>query len=108
MSDKKKDRVIDPFFEQSLEEGIKPIKYDDVLEFLETILKKGITTPVVEELEELAEYIISLEKLLEENKIAYDDEEMKRIKFDYEEEIKDKKQWFLLYLAGKIVKREGP
>ncbi len=108
MSKQEKDKVIDPFFEQSLEEGIKPIKYDDVLEFLETILKKGVTTPIVEELEELAEYIISLEKLLEENNIPYDVQEMKRVKFDYEDEIKDKKQWFLLYFAGKIVKREGP
>ncbi len=100
--------LIDPFFEQDLEEGIKPIKYDDVLHFLEVILKKGVTHPIVEELEDIAEYIIMLEKLLEENSIAFDDEELKRVKFDYESEIKDKKQWLLLYFAGRIVKREGP
>ncbi len=100
--------VVDPFFEQNLEDGIKEITYDDVLGFLDVILKKGVRHAIVEELEDVAEYIISLEKLLEENKIAFDDNEMKRLKFDYESEIKDKKKWFLLYFASKIVKREGP
>ncbi len=101
-------KFIDPFFEQDLEKGIQPISYDDVISFLEVILKKGVTHSIIEELEEVTEYIIKLEKLLEENKIAFDDKELKRLHFDYESEIKKKKQWFLLYFAGKIVKREGP
>ncbi len=103
-----KNEILDPFFEQSLEEGIKEITYDDVLDFLDVILKKGVRHAVIEELEDITEYIISLEKLLEENKIAFDEDEMKRIKFDYEDEIKEKRKWFLLYFASKIVKREGP
>ncbi len=99
---------VDPFFEQSLEDGIKEITYNDVLDFLDVILKKGVRHSIIEELEDLTEYVISLEKLLEENKIAFDDNEIKRLKFDYEDEIKDKKKWFLLYFASKIVKREGP
>jgi hypothetical protein len=102
------DKVIDPFFAQDLEKGIQPIKYDDVIEFLGVILKKGATHSIIEELEGISEYIIMLEKLLEENKIPFDDDELKRLKLDYEAEIKDKKQWLLLYFAGKIVKREGP
>ncbi len=103
-----KEKITDPFFEQSLEEGIKEITYDDVLDFLDVILKKGVRHAIIEELEDMTEYIISLEKLLEENKIAFDDSQMRRLKFDYENEIKDKKKWFLLYFASKIVKREGP
>ncbi len=102
------EKVVDPFFKQDLEEGIKEITYSDVVEFLDVILKKGSHSAVIEELEDLTEYMIALEKLLEEHKIAYDDDEIKRIKFDYEKEIKEKKKWFLLYFAGKIVKREGP
>ncbi len=101
-------KVVDPFFKQDLEEGIKEITYEDVVNFLEVILKKGSHHAVIEELEDLTEYMIALEKLLEENRIAYDDEEIKKVKFDYEDEIKEKKKWFLLYFAGKIVKREGP
>ncbi len=102
------DKLMDPFFEQDLEEGIREISYEDVLRFLDVILKKGSHHAVIEELEDLVEYMISLEKLLEENRVGFDDDSIKRIKFDYEDEIKEKKKWFLLYFAGKIVKREGP
>lgn len=94
-----------------LKEGLDPIEeptYQDVLDSLDMILEKGLRWAVIENLEATADYILALEKFLDEKKLVFDEDELKRIKIDYEKELKEEKKWFLLHFAGKIIKTEGP
>jgi len=98
---------LDTIFNTPLKEGAKETTYDDVLEFLETVIKKAPKHTIVEELEGMAEHIVILERLLEEKDIDFGDEEFYKRKFKFGEEIEEEKRLFLLHFAGKIVKKES-
>ncbi|AHF98015.1 MAG: hypothetical protein ACP5PO_05645 [Desulfurella sp.] len=92
-------------------EGLEPVKeptQEDVVDAINMILDKAPKWAIVEELEEIAEYILILEKALEKNGIALDKNDMNEIKFEDEEEFKKEKKWLLLHFVGKIIKKEGP
>ncbi len=58
-------------------------------------------------IEETAEYIVLLEKLLEENGIIVDDDLLKELKKRYFDELKEEKRRFLMQFAGEIIREEG-
>ncbi|WP_025209909.1 DUF2018 family protein [Hippea sp. KM1] len=81
--------------------------YEEVKQFVETVLDKAPHYAVVEELENVAEYVVLLEKLLEENGIDFSDEVLKEKKILNQAEVDDQKRLFLLHFSGKIVRKEG-
>ncbi|AEA33849.1 DUF2018 family protein [Hippea maritima] len=81
--------------------------YEKVKEFVETVLDKAPHYAVVEELENVAEYVVLLEKLLEENGIDFSDETLQMKKYENTTEIDNQKRLFLLHFSGKIVRKEG-
>lgn len=85
----------------------KEVSYEDVKEFMNTVLDKAPNYAIVEELENTAEYIVILEKILEENGIDFSDEVMTQKKIENSSWVEDQKRLFLLHFAGKIVRREG-
>lgn len=92
------------------EEGLEPVKeptYQDVLDSLDMVLQNAPKWAVKEEIENLAEYILTIEKLLEEHDIEITDEDMKRVQFDNEVELKESKKRLLMHFVGKIIRREG-
>ncbi len=92
-------------------EELKPVEEpteEEVFDTITMILDRGSHSAIVEELEEIAEYILSLEHLLEEHGIEYDNNHLRRIKVEQGEEFNKEKKWLLLHFAGKIIKKEGP
>jgi len=92
-------------------EGLEPVKEpteQDVIDSINMILDKAPRWTIVEELEEIAEYILILEKALQRNNIVLDKNDMNKLKFEDEEEFKKEKKWLLLHFVGKIIKKEGP
>jgi hypothetical protein len=93
------------------DEGLEPVKEpteEDVVDAINMILDKAPKWTIVEELEEIAEYVLILEKALQKNSIALDKTDMNKLKFEDEEEFKKEKKWLLLHFVGKIIKKEGP
>ncbi|MGB9755745.1 MAG: hypothetical protein ACPLXO_02570 [Desulfurella sp.] len=93
------------------DEDLEPVKEpteEDVTEAIKMILDKAPKWTIIEELEEIAEYILILEKALQKNNIVVDKDDMNKIKFEDEEEFKKEKKWLLLHFVGKIIKKEGP
>ncbi len=88
-------------------DGIKEVTYEDVKEFMDTVLNKAPNHAIIEELENTAEYVVILEKILEENGIDFSDEVILEKKIENSAWVDDQKRLFLLHFAGKIVRREG-
>ncbi len=86
---------------------IKDVTYEDVKEFMNTVLNKAPNYAIVEELENAAEYIVILEKILEEHGIDFSDDVISQTKLDNSSWVEDQKRLFLLHFAGKIVRKEG-
>ncbi len=86
---------------------IKEVTYEDVKEFMDTVLNKAPHHAIIEELEDTAEYVVILEKILEENGIDFSDEVILEKKIENSAWVEDQKRLFLLHFAGKIVRREG-
>ncbi len=86
---------------------IKEVTYDDVKEFIDTVLNKAPHHAIIEELEDTAEYIVILEKILEENGIDFSDDVVLEKKVENSAWVEDQKRLFLLHFAGKIVRKEG-
>ncbi|WP_035587933.1 DUF2018 family protein [Hippea jasoniae] len=98
----KKDAIFGSPFSQ-----IGQASYEEVVEFIETVLNKAPHHAIIDELEKTAEYVVLLEKLLEENGIDFSDETLFAKKIENTAEIDNQKRLFLLHFAGKIVRKEG-
>ena len=97
---------LDPIFE-SPSDGIKEVTYENVREFIDTVLTKEPHYTIIDEFENLAEYVVILEKILDENKINFSDDVIYSKKIDNLEEVEDQKRLFLLHFAGSIVGKES-
>ncbi|GEM_PF-1447616 len=86
---------------------IKEVTYEDVKEFMDTVLNKAPNYAIVEELENTAEYVVILEKILEEHGIDFSDDVILQTKLENSSWVEDQKRLFLLHFAGKIVRKEG-
>ncbi len=86
---------------------IKEVTYEDVKDFMDTVLSKAPHTAIIEELENTAEYVVILEKILEENGVDFSDEVILEKKIENSAWVEDQKRLFLLHFAGKIVRKEG-
>ena len=86
---------------------IKEVTYEDVKEFMDTVLNKAPNYAIVEELENTAEYVVILEKILEEHGIDFSDDVILQTKLENNSWVEDQKRLFLLHFAGKIVRKEG-
>jgi len=86
---------------------IKEVTYEDVKDFMDTVLNKAPNYAIVEELENTAEYVVILEKILEEHGIDFSDDVLLQTKLENSSWVEDQKRLFLLHFAGKIVRKEG-
>ncbi len=85
----------------------KDVSYEEVKDFMNTVLKKAPNYAIIEELESMAEYLVILERILEENGIDFSDEVILQQKIQNSSEVENQKRLFLLHFAGKIVRKEG-
>ncbi|WP_022670161.1 hypothetical protein [Hippea alviniae] len=81
--------------------------YEDVKEFVNTVLDKAPHYAIIEELESIAEYVVLIEKILDENGIDFSDEALYSKKAEDPRYVDEQKKLFLLHFAGKIVRKEG-
>ena len=100
------DKSLGPIFNSPLDD-IKEPTYDDVRNFIDTMLTKAPHHIIIEEFENLAEYVVTLEKILDEHEIDFSDDVIYSKKMGSLKEIEDQKRLFLLHFAGKVVRKEG-
>ncbi len=97
---------LDPIFESQLE-GVGETTYEDVKEFMDTLLTKSPHHIIIEEFEKIAEYVVLLEKILDEKEIDFSEDILYSKKAENFDEIEDQKRLFLLHFAGGIVRKES-
>ncbi len=98
------ENVVDPF---GIYGETSETSYEDVKQFLNTVLNKAPHHAIIEELESIAEYVVLIEKILDEHGIDFSDEALYDKKIEDPRYVDEQKKLFLLHFAGKIVRKEG-
>jgi hypothetical protein len=96
---------MDNMFDYGLE--IREPTYEDIVEKFMLVLDRGKGATIVEEIEKIGEYIVALERFLEDNNMDFTEEDAERMKRQYLSDIEQRKKLFMLHLVGRIIKKEG-
>ncbi len=86
---------------------IKEPTYESIIEKFMLVLEMGKREIVIEEIEKMAEYIVALEKFLEDNNMDFTEEDAKKMKMQCLPDIEKRKKLFMLHFVGRMIKREG-
>ncbi|MCD6133610.1 MAG: hypothetical protein J7J16_04775 [Deltaproteobacteria bacterium] len=86
---------------------IKEPTYEDIIKKFMFVLDRGERDAIVGEIEKVAEYVVALERFLEDNNINFTEEDAEKIKMRYLPDIEHRKKLFMLHFVGRIIKREG-